>query len=97
MSTAPLRQSLSSSLILAVDSRSMMGMYDCTAGRFSAVAAAFRRRLQDSSQGEVPMVKPWELDTTLWKVWKVGREMRADWSLIHSCFTDSKLLAKTMR
>lgn len=43
------------------------------------------------------MVNPWELDTTLWKVWKVGREMRADESLIQSWRTDSKLLAKTIR
>jgi hypothetical protein len=60
------------------------------------VAAALRRRLQDSSHGEVPIVKPWLLETTLWKVWKVGREMRADCSLSQSCFTDSKLFAKTI-
>lgn len=42
-------------------------------------------------------MNPWELETTLWKVWKVGREIRADWSLIHSWRTESKLLAKTMR
>ena len=74
-----------------------MGIYDCTAGRFSAVAAALRRRLHDSSHGEVPMVKPCELETTLWKVWKVGRDTRADWSLIQSCRTESKELAKIMR
>jgi hypothetical protein len=46
-----------------------MGMYDCTAGRLRAVAAAFLLCLQDSSQGDVPIVKPWEVDTTLWKVY----------------------------
>lgn len=66
-----------------LDSRSMIGMYDCTAGRFKAVAAAFRRCLQDSSQGEVPIVKPWELDTTVWKVCNVGLEIKADWFAIH--------------
>lgn len=60
------------------DSKSMIGMYDCTAGRFKAVAAAFRRCLQDSSHGDVPIVKPCELETTVWNVWSVGREMRAD-------------------
>lgn len=43
------------------------------------------------------MVKPCELDTTLWKVWKVGLETRADWSLIQSWRTESNELAKTMR
>ena len=43
-------------------------MYDCVAGRFRAVAAALRRYLQEASQGEVPIVKPWEEETTVWKV-----------------------------
>lgn len=43
------------------------------------------------------MVKPWELDTILWKVCSVGREMSADWLWIHRSRTESKLLAKTMR
>lgn len=43
------------------------------------------------------MVNPWELETTLWNVWNVGREIKADESLIHSWRTESKLLAKTMR
>lgn len=34
-------------------------------GRFNAAAAAFRRRLQESSHGEVPMVKPCEDERTL--------------------------------
>lgn len=42
------------------------------------------------------MVKPWEDETTLWNVWKVGRETRADWSLIQSWRTESKVLAKTI-
>ena len=42
----------------------MMGTYDCTAGRLSAVAAALRLRLQLSSHGDVPMVKPAVLLTT---------------------------------
>jgi len=43
------------------------------------------------------MVKPWELDTTVWKVWRVGREIRADWLVIQRWRTDSKELAKTIR
>src|SRR5690242_21015696 len=74
----------------------MSGMYDCTAGRLRAVAAALRRFLHDSTQGDVPIVKPWEADTTLWKVWSMGREMRADWFVIQRCRTDSKELAKTI-
>lgn len=73
-----------------------MGMYDCVAGRLSAVAAALRRCLHDSSHGDVPMVKPCELDTTVWKVCSVGREIRADWLLIQSCFTESNVFAKTI-
>ena len=56
----------------------MMGIYDWTAGLLSAVPAAFLRALQDSSHGDVPIVKPSELETTVWKVCKVGREMSAD-------------------
>lgn len=74
-----------------------MGMYDCTAGRFNAVAAAFLLCLQDSSHGDVPMVKPCEVDTTLWKVYNSGREIKEDWLLIHNSFTDSKVFAKTIR
>ena len=73
--------------MLAVDSRSRIGMYDWVAGRFSAVAAALRRRLHDSSHGEVPIVKPCDVETTEWNVWKVGREMRADWCVIQKCLT----------
>ena len=80
--------------MLTVDSRSMMGIYDCTAGLLSAVAAAFRRCLHESSHGDVPIVKPWELDTTVWNVWKVGRDIRADWLLIHRVLTESKVFAK---
>jgi hypothetical protein len=61
-----------------------------------AVAAALRRFLHDSSQGEVPMVKPWEEETTLWKVWSMGREMSADWLVIQRWRTESKELAKTI-
>ena len=61
-----------------LDSRSMIGMYDLTAGTFKAVAAALRRRLQESSHGDVPIVKFAESETKVWKVWRVGREMRAD-------------------
>jgi hypothetical protein len=83
--------------MLTLDSRSMSGMYDWTAGRFRAVAAAFRRCLQLSSHGEVPIVKPCELDTTLWKVCRVGRDIRADWLVIQRCLMESKLFAKTIR
>lgn len=44
--------------MLTYDSKSMKGMYETTDGRFKAAAAAFRLRLQDSSHGEVPIVKP---------------------------------------
>ena len=74
-----------------------MGMYDCTAGLLSAVAAALRRRLHDSSQGDVPIVKPCELDTTVWKVCSVGLEIRADWFVIQKCLTELNEFAKTMR
>lgn len=77
-STFPSSLSWRSSLIETLDSRSIIGMYVCTAGRFNAVAAAFRRCLQDSSHGEVPIVKPWDVEITLWKVCSVGLEMRAD-------------------
>jgi hypothetical protein len=77
-----------------MDSRSMSGMYDCTAGRFRAVAAALRRFLHDSSHGEVPIVNPCEEETTVWKVCNVGREMRADWFVIQRWRTESKELAK---
>jgi hypothetical protein len=97
MSFLPFSLSSSSSLMETFDSRSMIGMYDCTAGRFRAVAAAFRRCLQDSSHGDVPIVKPWELETTLWKVCRVGREIRADWLVIQRWRTDSKELANTIR
>jgi len=53
-------------------------MYVCTAGLFRAVAAAFLRFLQDSSHGEVPMVKAADAETTVWKVCSVGLEIRAD-------------------
>lgn len=56
----------------------MNGMYDCTAGLFSAVAAALRRALHDSSHGDVPMVNPSEEDTTVWKVCSMGREISDD-------------------
>jgi len=74
----------------------MKGMYDCTAGLFSAVAAAFLRALQDSSHGDVPIVNPSDEDTTVWKVCRVGREIREDWWVIHSVFTESNELAKTI-
>jgi hypothetical protein len=74
----------------------MSGMYDCTAGRFSAVAAALRRFLHDSSQGEVPIVKPWDEETTVWNVCSMGREMRADWFVIQRWRTESKEFAKTI-
>ena len=61
------------------------------------MAAARRRALQLGSQGEVPIVKPWEEETTVWKVWRVGREMRADWWVIQRWRTEEKVLAKTMR
>lgn len=64
-------------------------MYDCTAGRLRAVAAAFRLALQDSSQGDVPIVKPCEEETTEWKVWKRGREIKADWFVTQKCLTES--------
>jgi len=60
----------------------MMGIYDRTAGTFRAVAAAFLRRLHDSSQGEVPIVKFAESETRVWKVWSVGREIKALWFVI---------------
>ena len=63
---------------------------------FSAVAAALRRRLHDSSQGEVPMVKFAESETTVWKVCSLGREISADWLVIQMCRTESKVLAKTI-
>ena len=75
--------------MLAVDSRSKMGMYDCVAGRFSAVAAALRRFLQESSHGDVPIVNPCDEDTTEWNVWKVGREMSVDWWVIQKYLTAS--------
>lgn len=43
------------------------------------------------------MVKPWEEETTVWKVWRVGREMRADWWVTQKWRTESKEFAKTMR
>lgn len=46
------------------------------------MAAAFRRRLQDSSQGDVPIVKFEEEETMVWKVWRVGRDIRALWWVI---------------
>lgn len=61
------------------------------------MAAAFLRRLHDSSHGEVPIVKPCEEDTTEWKVWNMGREMSADWCVIQKCLTDSYELTKMMR
>lgn len=64
------------------------------AGRLRAVPAALRRRLQDSSQGEVPMVKPCDVETTEWNVWKVGREMRLDWLVIQKWRTVSYELTK---
>lgn len=74
----------------------MNGIYVCTAGRFSAVAAALRRALHDSSHGEVPIVNPSEDETTVWKVCRVGREINDDWFVIHSVLTASKELAKTI-
>lgn len=52
--------------------------------------------LQDSSQGEVPIVNPCDEETTVWKVWSVGREMRADWFVIQRWRTESKEFAKTI-
>lgn len=43
------------------------------------------------------MVKPWLLDTTLWKVYSVGREIRDDWLVIQKCLTDSNVLAQMIR
>lgn len=60
------------------------------------MAAALRRRLQESSHGDVPMVKFAESETRVWKVWSVGREMRADWWVIQKCLTDWKEFAKTI-
>lgn len=60
------------------------------------MAAARRRDLHEASQGEVPIVKPCEEETTVWKVWRVGREMREDWCVIQRWRTESKLLAKTI-
>lgn len=62
-----------------------------------AVAAALRRRLQESSQGEVPIVKFEESETRVWKVWSVGREIRADWWVTQKCLTESKELANRIR
>lgn len=39
---------------------------------------------------EVPMVKASVLEMTLWKVWRVGREMRLNWFLIQK----SQMLSK---
>jgi hypothetical protein len=43
------------------------------------------------------MVKPWEEETTVWKVCSVGREIRADWCVIQKWRTESKVFAKTIR
>jgi len=74
----PYLESWKSSLMETVASRSMIGMYERVAGTFKAVAAALRRLLQDSSQGEVPIVKFEESETRVWNVWRVGREISAD-------------------
>lgn len=42
-------------------------------------------------------MKPWELETTVWNVWRVGREIRADWLVIQRWRTESKVFANTIR
>jgi hypothetical protein len=42
-------------------------------------------------------VKPCELDTTVWKVCRVGREIKADWLVIQRWRTESKVFANTIR
>ena len=80
--------------MLLVDSRSMKGRYVCVACRLSAVAAALRAFFIESLHGEVPIVKtPCVFETTPWNVQKRGREISADWFLIHNSLTESKELA----
>jgi hypothetical protein len=43
------------------------------------------------------MVNPCELDTTVWNVWRVGREIRADWLVIQRWRTESNVFANTIR
>ena len=62
-----------------------------------AVAAAFRRCLQLSSHGDVPIVKPWDEETTVWNVCYVGREINADWFVIQRWRTESKVFANMIR
>lgn len=42
------------------------------------------------------MVKPAELETSVWNVWSLGREISAAWLVIHRCLTESKEFAKTI-
>src|SRR6478609_8112571 len=42
------------------------------------------------------MVKPWEEETTVLKVCRVGREISADWCVIQKWRTESKVFAKTI-
>jgi hypothetical protein len=44
-----------------------------------------------------PIVKPWDVDRTLWNVCSVGRDIKADWFVIHRCLTESNVLAKMIR
>ena len=41
-------------------------------------------------------MKPWDEDTTSWKVCSLGREINADWLLIQICFTLSYVFANTI-
>lgn len=43
------------------------------------------------------MVNPLDDETTVWKVCRVGREIRADWFVTQMCLTESNVLANTIR
>lgn len=43
------------------------------------------------------MVNPLDDETTVWKVCKVGREIKADWFVTQMCLTESNVLANTIR
>ena len=89
--------SLNMSLMIKFVSMSTIGILLATAGRFNAVDATLRRRLQDSSHGDVPTVKPCDDETTEWKVWNIGLDIRADWFVIQICLMLSNVFATTTR